>query len=140
MHSFRLGLNNKIALPSSSIKVRLKRSLPNTVAPHSHRFTLALKGDRAIEFRHKVFSRNKFPIVGWCRGTRPNMLESFMLLGFLTSTQPTAMSDRTIRTSDFPQTFRLPPGLPVVLPYPPLEGVYRISRVPDFALKTCHGL
>jgi len=45
MHSFHLGLNSKIALSSSGVKMGLE-----AIAPYSHRFTLALKGDHSIEF------------------------------------------------------------------------------------------
>ena len=46
----------------------------------------------------------------------------------------------TMRTSDFPRTIGLPSGLPVVPPYPRIGGIHGISRVPNSALMTCHGL
>gem|GEM_PF-5890076 len=34
----------------------------------------------------KMFARNECPVGGWRRGTKPNLLQSSRLLGFLTST------------------------------------------------------
>ena len=43
-------------------------------------------------------------------------------------------------TSDFQSDVGLPPSLLVVPPYPRAGGSLWISRVPDSALMTCHGL